>query len=289
MSDIGKIILFTNSRDEKNMKEWVAHHLLIGFDEIYIYDHKSIIPLTGQFDNFNKEYEKVFVKRCELDGAIKDILIKKAAETAIILKADWMIYLDADEFFVINADKINNIKELLKIYKNADSVSFNWLVFGSNYHKNEPLGLIIDNYTRSEIKLNEHLKTFIRPNQFLIPNAHRSEIINPDKAFHGNGTNLNRVRPIYKENKHFINPIDYNLSLAYIAHYCIQSEETYLNRKIKLPRDDRGVFRDKNVTISNIKITNEHNIHSEFNDIINTSVRDKYSENIKNYLSSIEY
>jgi hypothetical protein len=42
---VGKTMLFTNARDEKNMKEWVAHHLLLGFDLIYIFDHKSKIPL----------------------------------------------------------------------------------------------------------------------------------------------------------------------------------------------------------------------------------------------------
>jgi hypothetical protein len=287
MSDNQKIILFTNARDEKNMKEWVAHHLLIGFYEIYIIDHKSIVPLTGQFDNFNKDREKVFVRRSELDGQIKDIFIQRASQMALRVNADWFLYLDADEFFVINTDKINNVNQLMKIYKNADSVSFNWLIFGSNFLKNEPEGLILDNYTRSESKLNDCLKTFIRPREFLSPNAHRSEIKNPDKAFHANGTNLNRVKPVYLLNRHFINPIDYNLSLAYIAHYYIQSEETYLKRKINLPRDDWGTFRDKNVTIYNNPITKTHTIHSDFNDIINTSVRDKYSEKIKLYLKSI--
>ena len=57
-NDSMKVILFTNAIDEKNMREWVAHHLL-GFDEIYIFDHQSIIPLTGQFDNFNIEKIKI--------------------------------------------------------------------------------------------------------------------------------------------------------------------------------------------------------------------------------------
>ena len=288
-NDSMKVILFTNARDEKNMREWVAHHLLLGFDEIYIFDHKSIIPLTGQFDNFNIEKQKVFVRRNDDNGKVKDIFIKKAVTTSKLIMADWMLYLDADEFFVINNNDIKNVKELLQKYPFADSVSFNWLIFGTNFHKNEPTGFIIDNYTRSEEKLNDHLKTFIRPNSFLAPNPHRSEIINPDKAFHGSGINLNRVRPIYKENKHYINPISYSNSLAYIAHYYVQSEETYFNRKLKLPRDDWGSYRNRHVTISGKQISDKHNIHSEYNDVINTSVRDKYSENIKKYLQSINY
>ena len=36
-----KVGLFCNARDEKNIKEWAAHHLLIGFDVIII--------LSGRF------------------------------------------------------------------------------------------------------------------------------------------------------------------------------------------------------------------------------------------------
>jgi hypothetical protein len=32
-----KVALFTNARDESHIKEWAAHHLLIGFDYIIIF------------------------------------------------------------------------------------------------------------------------------------------------------------------------------------------------------------------------------------------------------------
>jgi len=278
---VDKVILFTNVRDEKNMKEWVAHHLLIGFDEIYIYDHKSIVPLSGQFDNFNKEYEKVFVKRCELDGPIKCYLIQKSVITAKVTKADWMIYLDADEFFVINTDKINNVKDLLKLYTNADLVAFNWLMFGSNFHINEPDGLIIDNYTKSQLKLCDHIKSFLRPSQFLKPNPHRCDIINPFRMYHGS------KRRLWSNSVLFDNPIEYYKSIAFIAHYYVQSKETYLRRKLTLPRDDNGTIRPNNQTIMNQTLTENYSIDNDLNDIINTSVRDKYSEKIKLYLKSI--
>lgn len=35
-----KIGIFCNARDEKNIKEWAANHLLIGFDSVVIFDHK---------------------------------------------------------------------------------------------------------------------------------------------------------------------------------------------------------------------------------------------------------
>jgi hypothetical protein len=284
---VNKVVLFTNVRDEQNMYEWVAHHLLLGFDAIYIYDHKSMIPLEGQFDNFNKNGEKVFVTRCELDGGIKDLLITKAAECARIINADWMLYLDADEFFVINYDKINNVKEILKLYPHADSVSFNWLCFGTNYQIKQPKGLIIDNFTKSQLTLNNSLKTFIRPNEFLSPNAHRSEVKNINNAYHGNGTCFNVDQHPHLMNRHYTNEKKYYETLAYIAHYYVQSEEVYMKRKINTPRDDWGTNRDVNLTFFGKKITNDFTIHSECNDVENISVKNKYSENIKRYLESI--
>ena len=38
-------------------------------------------------------------------------------------------------------------------------------------------------------------------------------------------------------------PIPYYNSPAYIAHYIYQSEETYVERKLNLPRDDDGTYR----------------------------------------------
>jgi hypothetical protein len=278
----GKVILFMNARDEENLKEWVAHHLLLGFDLIYIFDHKSKVPLKGQFTEFNKDYQRVFVSRCELDGAVKDILITKASKIAQKMNADWFLYLDADEFLVINDDNITNVKQLLKCYPQADSLSCNWLVFGTNYHVKEPEGLIIDNYTRSERQLNEHLKTFIRPREFLSPNAHRSLVRNPDKAFHFNGKCLNRIFPIYKENKHYINPIDFREAKIFIAHYFYQSKEKYFRRKLSLPRDDNGQPRNPEELSFNLSTINSHS-----NETINTLVKDKYSNKIKDVLNNL--
>ena len=49
-----KIALFANVRDEKHIKEWAAHHLLIGFDIIVLFDHKSKTPLQTVFAKFDK-------------------------------------------------------------------------------------------------------------------------------------------------------------------------------------------------------------------------------------------
>ena len=261
-----KTILFTNVRDEKNMKEWCAHHLLLGFDYICIFDHKSQIPLQHEFKNFNK---RVSIIRCEWPNPVKDPLMKQSINIAKQLNIDWLLYLDADEFLVLNA--YQNIKHMLTIFKNADSLAINWLMFGSNNHKKEPSGTIIENYTKSDLLLNKHVKSFVRPSQVTnISNPHFFHIRNPDRRVSMQYNVMNQQHPEFNEL-----PIEYTKSNAYIAHYLNQSEETNINRKLNLPRDDVNAFRNK-----------EENIHQYHNDVDNMSLVNKYLDNINNFLSS---
>lgn len=264
---VKKVILFTNARDENNIKEWAAHHLLIGFNLIYIFDHKSQVPLKEVFKNFDK---RVIVERCEMDTAPKLPLMSKAAEIACKMKADWFIYLDADEFIILN--KFRGVKHMLSHYHFADTLSLNWVVFGSNYHVKEPKGLIIENYTKSAAQLDIHVKTFVRPSQVstvMPPNPHVYNIVNPARSFAITGTSM--------ENQTFNSTKrEFSKTPAFIAHYFWQSEETYKNRKMNLPRDDVVEFRSLDT-----------DIHSKHNDIDNFIPR-KYAENVKAFLKQYE-
>ena len=261
-----KTMLFTNVRDEKNMKEWCAHHLLLGFDYICIFDHKSLIPLQQEFKNFNK---RVSIIRCEWPNPVKNPLMNQSVNIAKQLNIDWLLYLDADEFLVLNA--FQNVKHMLTIFKNADSLAINWLMFGSNNHKKEPSGTIIENYTKSDLLLNKHVKSFVRPSQVTnISNPHFFHIKNPDRRVSMQYNIMDQQHPEFNEL-----PIEYTKSNAYIAHYLYQSEETYINRKLKLPRDDANAFRNK-----------DENIHNHHNDVDNSCLVNKYLDNINNFLSS---
>jgi len=267
-----KVILFANVRDEIHIKEWVAHHLLIGFDMIYIFDHKSKIPLSYIFKNFDKRVKILNVGY--LNGSIKIKLMNLAANIAKILNFDWMIYLDADEYFILNNNKFKGVKDFLNYYNLAHSISINWLMFGSNYLKKEPTELLIESYTKSELKLNKHVKTFVRPNEILhASNPHFYHIKHPEKMFGINGKQISFSTPYF----HDLN-ISFNLSPVYIAHYFNQSEETFFKRKKELPCDDTGTYRN----IDNI------NIHDQHNDVDNLYPKMKYSNNIKKMLEYFE-
>jgi len=267
-----RVCLFTNARDEKHIREWAAHHLLIGFSKIIIFDHKSTTPLKEVFKNFDKRVKIINVSHIE--GAIKMVLMTKAAKIARLLKMDWMIYLDADEFIILNK-KFIGIKHLLSVYNHADSLGINWLMFGSNNLEKDPDGLILENYTKSDSSLNEHLKSFTRPKKIInVSNPHYYNIKDRFRYFTVDNQNL---QGDYYSNK---TNISYLNVPAYIAHYVNQSEETYIKRKINLPRDDTGEKRHQ----ENVK-----DIHNQFNSIENIYPKNKYANHVKLFLQKYRH
>jgi predicted lipid-binding transport protein (Tim44 family) len=67
--------------------------------------------------------------------------------------------------------------------------------------------------------------------------------------------------------------ISFNQAPAFIAHYVNQSEETYRNRKINIPRDDTNEFR-----------AFDPDIHKRYNNTENIVVKNLYSKRVRDYL-----
>ena len=256
--------LFCNARDEINIKEWAAHHLLIGFDIIIIFDHKSKISLKEIFINFDR---RVNIIRIDLEtNNIKLILMNKAKEIAKKLNMDWFIYLDADEFLILN-NMFKGVKHFLNTYSYGDSIGVNWLMFGSNNFVNEPSGLLLENYTRSQDKIDQHVKSFVRPNEIKnCENPHFYNIRNPLRML---GIDFKIMKKPYCFNNI---DISFYKAPAYVAHYVYQSESSYKRRKIDLKGDDGTIRSDIG-----------KDIHKLYNNTINIQPQ-KYLKNIKNFL-----
>jgi len=111
-----KTVLFTNARNEKNIVEWTAHHLNLGFDLIFILDHNSDIPIVDLFKN---KPNNVIIQKTTND-ILKLNLMYEAHTKALQINMDWMLYLDADDFLVLNND--NTLHAFLEKYKNYDQI-----------------------------------------------------------------------------------------------------------------------------------------------------------------------
>ena len=267
-----RTILFTNARNENNIVEWVTHHLRLGFTTIFIFDHRSTKPIYPiLLKEKTNRLHQIVVVRINKESVIKTNLMMSALKYSLKHRYDWLLYLDCDEFLVLNNDE--NISSFLPQYNQYDQVGINWLFFGSNFRKkalttNES---IIHSYTRSEKKLDKHIKSLLNLRKMLyynykiqIPNPHYYLIYQNQYRY---SVNVNH-KPYNPMSPHFIDTKEHFTTIpAFIAHYCNQSYENYIQRKILLPRDDSNTYREV------IQMKEFHKLH---NDIINTHLSKKY-------------
>jgi hypothetical protein len=256
-----KIILFTNARDEKHIKEWIAHHLNLEFDHIYVFDHKSKISI----ETLLKPNNKITIQYIDYDKELlKEHLMMEAKKIALDGKYNWMMYIDADEFLILN--HYSTIHEFMKQYIEFNQIGINELFFGTNYLTKEPNGMILENYVRCSKKIGIQLKPIVRPESIIKPSTpHIFTTKNMKKSVnYFTKTQLNEVKPYA-----YTLTEDYSKLPAYIAHYDNQAYEVYISRKIKLPRDDNSAYRNQ---------LSEECLHSINNDQININIRDKYCE-----------
>ena len=261
-----KTIIFTNARDEENLLEWVHHHLNSGFSHIHIFDHLSVNPIKNLIIN-----PQVTVERCDDSmGGIKFHFINSALAIAREQNYDWMLYLDSDEFLVLNS--ADNVTSFLDNYANFDQIGINWLLFGSNYLDIlEPGKTLLESFTKSEPNFDLHIKTFLnlrrQPNITGIPNPHVYILNDMTKSVGVDFQKLDPVQPWFFSNKE-----NYTKVNAFIAHYIYQSFDIYYKRKCLRPRDDVNLFH---------QILNKDDMHRLHNVINNDFVFKKYDKRNK--------
>ncbi|MCB0824777.1 MAG: glycosyltransferase family 92 protein [Armatimonadetes bacterium] len=150
------------------LDEFIAFHLAMGVDHIYIYDNASK-------DN-TAEVLKPWVER----GVVTHVLWpnKPPSPTADVDcvvrcrdKTRWLMCIDADEFvFPVEGDSLVPILQEFEAHK---GISVANLFFGSSNHEKRPDGLVIEAYTGCGDKLSRNVKSIIDPRSVILnKNSH---------------------------------------------------------------------------------------------------------------------
>lgn len=230
-------IVQTTAKDEEHIiNEWIVHHILLGFEHIYIYDDYSKIPITEtikklpswilgkvtvyrlekkdyEFNNEifldSKYYNKEIYKK-ECDFKQKYFLNYFLIDHKYISK--WCFFCDVDEFIYIKED--TNINDFLNKYENYDKLFIPWLTYGSSFHIDQPKGLVIENFIYHDKEYHTQGKSIIKLSEIsYIHDVH--EICFSNKCIKYDS-----------KIKLFDLPI-------HINHYQINSIKTFLKRKIR--------------------------------------------------------
>jgi hypothetical protein len=148
--------------DHVLINEFIAHHVLLGFDTIFIYDNLSSPKLADIINPGLKKFVRLDVDLCPTSNQW-DIYTKCIVDNK---DYDWIFACDTDEFLWLKAH--SSIKDYLRTVDDGiSSVAVNWLTFGtSDIQTIDPKRLIMEQFLyRVEYghSFNHFVKAFVRP------------------------------------------------------------------------------------------------------------------------------
>lgn len=134
------------------IKEWVDHHLGLGFDSIFIYEdygsksHKDIF----------KDYDNVIIRSIEdtnIDSKHYNTCKGQIQCMKLFLQElkqnneyDWCLFTDCDEFLMFEDGY--DLNRLCEEFKDYTGVLLAWKMYNANKHIKRPIGNVMDNYTQ---------------------------------------------------------------------------------------------------------------------------------------------
>lgn len=201
--------------------EWIAFHLAMGFNQFYLYCHKTDDGMTETLLRLSKRYP-IEVIALELDD-FPQIYAYRHAWQHYGHGVDWMAFIDGDEFLFPTQQR--SMQEALRAYDSQpiSALGVFWKCYGSDGHVAEPDGLILENFTRHsahDFEPNRHIKSIVKGGakvEFERSHLFRTEL----------GTFDEHLRPI----SHGLTGYEPTYDVFRINHYVVQSREFFRNVK----------------------------------------------------------
>lgn len=226
------LAIVTSIRNEGlALLEWVAHHLAQGVEKIFVYANDNDDGSTPLIETLDRAGFITFIENINSHKVSPQ---RKAYEHSLNILFElrqyrWVLYLDADEFFISRHEPKLDLASLLLLPELAgpasdiDAIMFNWKWFGSENSFERTAGLLLDRFVHS--KHESHVKGMVRlSNTLSLKHLHYPVLLYRDRAVRSDLTRpeggdiiRERAGPIY--------------GLGQINHYWNRSFEEYLIKK----------------------------------------------------------
>lgn len=222
-----RMALCLRARDEgRFLPEWVAHHLGLGFEHIYVYDNGSTDESRQLLQPFISASLVTFL----------DWPFRPASPSCYYHFIDsysdlseWVGFLDADEFLIERSP--GELSRVLHERRREPAIAINWRYFGSSGHKTIPNGFVTENFTFGDVAFDQHIKVIARPSEIIAcHNSHNFYYKRCRTAMTPNG------RRIFGS---FAAP-EAEPQL-YINHYVYRSQQDYMRKARSGIRDVSGL------------------------------------------------
>lgn len=101
----------TRYLDVVSLKEWIEHHLNIGFEHIHIFDNESTYDCKGICDAYGEKVTYDFIPGYARHYKLYDDYVNSGR-----CKAEWIMAIDDDEYLELNNTRCSDINACIKWY-----------------------------------------------------------------------------------------------------------------------------------------------------------------------------
>jgi glycosyltransferase involved in cell wall biosynthesis len=199
--------------------EWVAHHRLLGFDRILVYDNDSTDGTTSILSDLR---ERGVIETIPWPSGARENPQTAAYQDGLETlrdDVDWLLFADADEFLVLKQHE--TVWEFTEGFtQHVGRIVVNWRCFGSSGRTVPGHGLVIERFLFASppaFEANLHVKTFVRPHMATTVGVH---------ACRTSGESVNPAgNAIVLKDETFSPKVD--ISVAQMNHYFTKSVAEY--------------------------------------------------------------
>lgn len=151
--------------EANNIREWIAYHLVVGVDIVYLYDNESDDSTKEQIQEFIDMGKVIYTY---FPGKNQQLPAYDHAIANYKNECKYMAFIDCDEFLAVPYGKelVKVIDEIISNSPNAGGLGVNWALYGSSGYEKKQTGLLIETYLkRGNIDAwpNFHVKTIVNP------------------------------------------------------------------------------------------------------------------------------
>lgn len=198
--------------------EWLAFHMLVGFEHFHIYAHKCTDDMPLTLLKLARRYD-ITVHTVEVDSQPQLAAYQHAYNTHGAA-LDWMAFVDGDEF--LHPAHKPHMGDVLSGFDGhpASAVAVYWKCYGANGHLKDPDGLVMEQYPRHsahDFLPNRHVKSIVRGGQSI-------EISGSHVFTTRHGTVDELLRPVHHG---WMRELEPSYEALRMNHYAVQSYEFF--------------------------------------------------------------
>ena len=283
--NVGTHVLFTAVRNEAPfLVEWIAYHRVIGFERIIIYSNPSDDGTNELLDALAAEgVIEHFTHETPEGVSPQGNAARLANEAGHLQHGDWVLWIDADEFLVINCGK-GHVTDLVEAMGDADGALIPWRLMGDGKNERFPGRFVSEDFTwasRRGFARNLQAKAFFRMDDWsdglALHGIHRPKVRQGLKSLpvfkSGNGgplnltlkRNLKWLKGVDFPGNCFIDKAEHGYRLAQINHYLVRTREHFLLKK----------SRGRGAAVAEVDDTNSRHVPEHYHRMNRNDVRER--------------